>query len=796
MSDDSLNVKLFKAVRDNNPDAVQNALKAGADVNCTDEYDNSLYIVAADRGYESVMKILLEAFKQSGEGVDCLMKANALKMTPFLAAARGGYVGIMKMLLQVELSQEQHQDYKIDIAHCDVKNENFVAKAARYGHLAVLEAFDEEIKKLSPAFDYLPIQNAIRFGHEECVLWFLKKLENPSSTCLAKILGNATQYANASLFRAILEQLKKDPIDSLLKELLVSSVLKGEEETARLLADYVPDLNYVIDKSMPHYFVVGKGTPLCAAIQTRNKCLVEMLINKGASCDFGNEDNTLLQTAVAMNDEEIVDLILAHVKDSDAPDKHGNKTLFYVNEKTPLSLFEKLLKSGCDAHAACYDDAGGLLNQYITRNCPLPVIKRLIEEGVDVNRQDAEGNTPLHLAAAKNNTDLLQVLIKGGADVHRLNEREETPLAKAVDYSCKEAVALLLNAGSDPNQAPRIAKANSENCPLVKRAYYSKNADILQLLLEAGAQADAPDLDGNTVLGAVISCGDEGYADLLIKGGADVNAMYVDYSSSLPVQLPLLSHAIQKRQESILQKLLDAGADCEKLDSLGHTPLITAISNSNYAAVERLLKAGACIEGSILDTTPLIWVCANKLWDTEMIDKLIQFKANVNAQDKNGNTPLMVALQHCSGCSQVPSIKSLLAAGADVFLPNNRGVSPYNYPQMSKEIQTLIRLHANKQKKEQCAKYRAWLQTEPMAEIIKIIQTKEGLQKVCDSGALMLVAGKMNHNERMKLRLQLYTHKLGSQKDIQDLETYIRTHRNDSPDIRQAVAAKQNENQR
>jgi uncharacterized protein len=52
----------------------------------------------------------------------------------------------------------------------------------------------------------------------------------------------------------------------------------------------------------------------------------------------------------------------------------------------------------------------------------LPAIKYLIEElGADVNAVDHEGNTPVHLAASRGDTESVLYLVSKGADVKRLN---------------------------------------------------------------------------------------------------------------------------------------------------------------------------------------------------------------------------------------------------------------------------------------------------------------------------------------------------------------------------------------
>ncbi len=90
-------------------------------------------------------------------------------------------------------------------------------------------------------------------------------------------------------------------------------------------------------------------------------------------------------------------------------------------------------------------------------------VRRLLDDGADVNARDAAGNTPLILAAFYAGPECVELLLERGADVNAANKAGVTPLIRAatdpektrllVDAGANVRVRLLLAHGADPNAA-------------------------------------------------------------------------------------------------------------------------------------------------------------------------------------------------------------------------------------------------------------------------------------------------------------------------------------------------------
>ncbi|KAF0774737.1 hypothetical protein AaE_001561 [Aphanomyces astaci] len=97
-------------------------------------------------------------------------------------------------------------------------------------------------------------------------------------------------------------------------------------------------------------------------------------------------------------------------------------------------------------------------------------------------------------------------------------------------------------------------------------------------------------------------------------------------------------------------------------NQFGNTPLHAAAMAGCAATVQVLLDAGASVdELNNQLSTPLHHACYCTHDNTDVVAALVRANANVNVQDKNHSTPLIVAAKK----NQVGACSLLLKAGAD-----------------------------------------------------------------------------------------------------------------------------------
>ncbi|WP_436376819.1 ankyrin repeat domain-containing protein [Cytobacillus sp. BC1816] len=180
-------------------------------------------------------------------------------------------------------------------------------------------------------------------------------------------------------------------------------------------------------------------------------------------------------------------------------------------------------------------------------------IKRLIEDGADLNKKGSDGQTATMIAAYNNDVETAKILIKAGADVNIQDNMNNNPFLYAGAEGYIEILKLTIEAGADPAIVNRYG-----GTALIPAAEHGHIDAIKELLTKTDIDVNyVNDLGWTALLEAIIlndgNVIQQQTVQLLIDYGADVNI--ADRNNVTPLQ-----HAREKGFKEIEQILLTAGA--------------------------------------------------------------------------------------------------------------------------------------------------------------------------------------------------------------------------------------------
>lgn len=378
-----------------------------------------------------------------------------------------------------------------------------------------------------------------------------------------------------------------------------------------------------------------------------------------------------------------------------------------------------LLKQRADVNAPQGDGATAL--HWAAHVDDLVIADLLIRAGARLSAANDLGATPLHLACTNRSAPMVERLLAAGATANATLLNGETVLMTCARAGEARAVKALLLHRTDVN-----AKESAHNQTALMWAVAQRHSDVVQLLVEAGADFRARSLTypqtvvgvqtqragreklnftvlrgGSTPLLFAARVGDVRSAGILLAAGADANDALPDGTSALVL-------AAHSGQGAVAALLLDKGADPNALGT-GYTALHAAVLRSDATLVKALLAHGAKADVRMTTGTPLRrdttdfnlpatligstpYLLAARFLEPEIVRALAAGGADTTLTFQNGATPLMIATgmgvnrnESRRGIAVIDfgkvepesrvleTVRALVALGADVKAANQAG---------------------------------------------------------------------------------------------------------------------------
>lgn len=317
---------------------------------------------------------------------------------------------------------------------------------------------------------------------------------------------------------------------------LLAAAQRKDNELMKLLIERGADVNAKnnLDK-----------TAFIISADEKNLTGMKLLVDAGSDINFECYDNyckehfNALGIAFRTHSYNIANYLLAKGISSGhtaSLSRHLASFLMHHRGKEDqlLETFERLVDNGFDfGHENSYLPI--VANALAIHDRPTCVMF-MIEKGYDPTRQDNYKNSLLHTYAARNKDDMIGLLAHYFSDLNNVNADGLTPLMMAARSGQNKSVQKLIDLGADINYQ------NKNGSTAIMQTLGGRNVVTARLLLENGADPDLADVAGKTYRDYV-----EALADVNYKGSMVISNPYIvaDVSSYKSQVLDMLEEFSQ-----------------------------------------------------------------------------------------------------------------------------------------------------------------------------------------------------------------------------------------------------------
>ena len=641
------------------------------------DWDPVLLCRAAEIGYETLVKMFIAA----GAGVDVVHAGT----TPLQFAAKNGNESIVECLLShgAEVNSDEAEDsfkplmhaankgyttvarllmqYEVNARQSNAEGQTALHLAAQNGHQDTTELLLERGPDLA-ATDQMgrtALHLASLNGHAEIVKALVGSGPNPRIDTQDDggdtALSLASKKGHLSAVKVLLESGAR--VNSTGRDHhtpLHGAALNGHEGTAEMIlkrgsklktqfADIVEVLQeaarrgflqvcklclQIADDEILNTESREQWTALHEAAQNGHDQIVTFLLDNRYNMKSEIEEGmTPLAVAAFAGQSNVVQVLLDRGANPLKKNSEGQTLVSQLADlqrenslDSHVDTIQVLLKAGIAIDDM--DRSGRSALHYAMRMGNLKIAKELLNSDANPNLQDYMHWTPLHTAASKDK-EFSELLLENKADVQSRDEDGWTPFHVAAQNGRVDVMEVLWKA------APAVIRRSSKDgrTPL---HFAGREIESMEWLLAHNLEVDAKDAFGETAL------------------------MTAARSGSANVVGLLLSHK----------------ADPQLRDNFKKTALHRAAEGGSVSVAQSLLEKDISIIDYLDDKKWSALHIAIQNFNTDFARALVlrQPHININLQDKDGNTPLLLAIKKHEAFANF-----LIESGADTELRNKAG---------------------------------------------------------------------------------------------------------------------------
>ncbi|MFC1761161.1 ankyrin repeat domain-containing protein [Planctomycetota bacterium] len=482
----------------------------------------------------------------------------------------------------------------------------------------------------------------------------------------------------------------------------------------------------IIEYILDHGAVIKRYDLLFIAVRANRKQILELLIAKGADPNPGGGWSPLHITLYRYPRLEMAKVLLSHGAD---PYKEKGKgawnPMHYAIDMAKKDMVKLFLDHSHNKDLLSY--------AYYALKWGHKDVLPLFEPYVEIS--------PIHLSCFYGKLDEVKSYLENGNDIEAQGPEGLSLLQCAVLGSQMEIVDYLIAQGCNVN-----SKASDGGTAL----HCTGNKEMIQKLITAGALIEAKNNDDCTPFFYSTKGPDFGAAQVLLKHGADIN---IQRKSDGATALHEAASRSPYRRMKSMAWLIAQGADVNRRNKEGSTPLGVAMNRDRLDAVKYLLEHGADINCRDEDgMTPLLDAVLRHRLDG--VQYLLEHGADVNCQDEHGRTPLRYAARW----GHKESAGMLLEKDADITVQDSGGrtamglAKEHGYTETVELLSKRAKQLDPKREIMTICDYAAMGDTEKIRSLIAAGQDANSKRK--NYGLALAWASMMGHREAAELLIQ------------------------------------------
>jgi ankyrin repeat protein len=422
--------------------------------------------------------------------------------------------------------------------------------------------------------------------------------------------------------------------------------------SAGLLDGNVPPV-LIRSRAYIHHSPPDGRSPAAVSIGTASGNFLASLLSRETMLSTDGEGRTILHLASDGGNPNAVNLIL------NAADNVTEQEIINKRDRAGLTPLDyAFARRDSRSHATVAElliQAGGFSSD------PLFLYFAPVVRSLNFDQRAADGNSCLHYTVRQEYRGFTRYLLDHKAKPDIKNTAGDTPVHEAARIGDLEIMRALLENGAGVN-----IQDGQGNTAMHIAIPADAHKAMFELLFEYDANPNLRDRRGESPLHTVIGLNrGPDILETLLASGADVSIHNID--GKTPLYL-----AVEENRLSLLPPLIRYNSDIFAVTNEGNTPFSIAIS-SNKDALSYLITNETVLQSDNNGNTPLI-AAAQSGADADIIQRILDKNALVNARNQEGDTALHIAVR-----KNLPSVGDLLVArggGAEVFSQNAKGESP------------------------------------------------------------------------------------------------------------------------